>query len=572
MKTFPCHLGSLLLALGGCLAVADHRAGAAGVTVLSGSPVEVPEATFFAFDDHSIPFRRNLHLTMVAPEKHGSSVLQRGPKGSFDELRAEYYGTVIKIAGTYRMWYVGYGFADPAVRTYQGVAVNVGYAESPDGVHWTKPNLGLVEFHGNTANNIVAIEPEDYTRRYQDRNIHVLFDPEDPDPTRRYKMLMYVPYSGAGGGGRCTMVPLLSADGLRWRYAVPVKLVSESRRDQPPQPRFERSSIVMPAEHLEGGSLIKLGGIYYANGQNLNLPDGTATDRVMSTFWSSDFVHWNPEKALSFVRFNYDPRQHATGAVRTVALQGDGEQVHEGAALWNRGNVLVGIYGRWQGGKGLGSSHIDLGLITSVDAIHFAEPDPNFVFAARGKPGEWDSGGVLQGQGFQNIGGRTYIWYGSWNLTASGDTFDLAADMLASHGEIGLLTLREDGFGYFSVLDPGTAEPKDTFGTGEGSLLTAPFRVSGGAAGLFLNVDAVTSGGVAVELLDGRGVPIPGYGLADFAPLAEGGVRKAASWKNHADIPLGGPYRLRVALKHGNGGSPRLYALYVAAAPAGSGP
>ena len=386
---------------------------AAGVLVLSGCPAEVPEATFFSFDDHSIPFRHNLHLTMAAPEKHGPAVVHRGPRGSFDELRAEYYGTVIKASDHYRLWYVGYGFTDPNVRTFEGVSVHIGYAESRDGINWIKPNPGLVSFHGSTANNIVAIEPEDYTRGYPDRNIHVLFDGSDPDPSRRYKMMLYVPFSGRVGPAHCTMVPLLSADGLRWRYALPVKLVMESENGHPAQPYFDLSSIVMPEEHLEGGSLIRYGGIYYENGQNLNLQDGSMTGRVMSTFWSSDFVHWNPEKALSFVRYGYDPREHGADAPQTVALSGNGEQVHEGAALWNRGNTIVGIYGRWEGGKGLGSSHIDLGLITSVDALHFSEPDPGFVFATPGPRGQWDSGGVLQGQGFQNVGGRTYFWYGS---------------------------------------------------------------------------------------------------------------------------------------------------------------
>lgn len=54
------------------------------------------------------------------------------------------------------------------------------YAESKDGVHWVKPNLGLVEFDGSTENNILY------------KNVHgtsVLYDPGDRDPKRRYKLL-----------------------------------------------------------------------------------------------------------------------------------------------------------------------------------------------------------------------------------------------------------------------------------------------------------------------------------------------------------------------------------------------
>ena len=41
------------------------------------------------------------------------------------------YGSVILEGGRYRMWY----FARPGV----------GYAESADGIHWTRPELGLVK-------------------------------------------------------------------------------------------------------------------------------------------------------------------------------------------------------------------------------------------------------------------------------------------------------------------------------------------------------------------------------------------------------------------------------------------
>ena len=52
------------------------------------------------------------------------------------------------------------------------------YAESEDGLHWRKPELGLIEFNGNTRNNLVQ------------RGAHgagVFFDPTDADPARRYQ-------------------------------------------------------------------------------------------------------------------------------------------------------------------------------------------------------------------------------------------------------------------------------------------------------------------------------------------------------------------------------------------------
>ena len=58
-------------------------------------------------------------------------------------------GTVRKEGDLYRMWYQSH-MPIPIARTY----VNL-YAESQDGVHWTKPVLGRYEdFDGSLNNNI----------------------------------------------------------------------------------------------------------------------------------------------------------------------------------------------------------------------------------------------------------------------------------------------------------------------------------------------------------------------------------------------------------------------------------
>ena len=55
------------------------------------------------------------------------------------------------------------------------------YAESKDGIHWEKPNLGLVEYNGLKDNNII------WSRR-----IHqgwIMLDTHEKDPANRYKGL-----------------------------------------------------------------------------------------------------------------------------------------------------------------------------------------------------------------------------------------------------------------------------------------------------------------------------------------------------------------------------------------------
>ncbi len=59
---------------------------------------------------------------------------------------------------------------------------------------------------------------------------------------------------------------------------------------------------------------------------------------------------------------------------------------------------------------------INQGFVISNDGIHFREPAHEFVFLKVGPDGTWDEGGSMQGQGFENVGDKTYIYYGSGDL------------------------------------------------------------------------------------------------------------------------------------------------------------
>lgn len=79
--------------------------------------------------------------------------------------------------------------------------MGVCYAVSKDGLQWDKPALGLVEFEGSTKNNLVLRGPH---------GAGVFRDSHDPDPSRRYKMLLQ---------GRSTSGSF-SPDGLHWTAPV----------------------------------------------------------------------------------------------------------------------------------------------------------------------------------------------------------------------------------------------------------------------------------------------------------------------------------------------------------------
>src|SRR6202041_971415 len=153
------------------------------------------------------------------------------------------------------------------------------------------------------------------------------------------------------------------------------------------------------------------GPLYYLSGQNhpphdAGLSDGSPAGRLMKIFFSADFRHWSGGRALGFYRSDYESKPLHFG-----------EEVHMGAGLWNRGNVILGLYGRWhgetlaarrvQGGPRLRGLKIDLGLVVSNDAVHYREPVGNYVMVPRGPDGAWDSEAVLQANAFANTATET---------------------------------------------------------------------------------------------------------------------------------------------------------------------
>jgi len=115
---------------------------------------------FFAFDDHAIPWHYNTKVTLLRAEKHPANpVLRTGPPGSPDHGHAILYGSVLHIA---QVPHVVLGMIERELKSGQapGWWRPMCYAESEDGIHWTKPDLGLVEFNGNTRNNICLIESD----------------------------------------------------------------------------------------------------------------------------------------------------------------------------------------------------------------------------------------------------------------------------------------------------------------------------------------------------------------------------------------------------------------------------
>ena len=141
------------------------------------------------------------------------------------EGRLELFGTVRRNPdGSFRMWYQGMGGMGVArmgldlTGTHledlnfdlKNLQYSICYATSHDGVHWVRPNLGLVEHNGTTDNNIVISNAA---------FANVIEDTRDPDPNRRYKSLFFEDQDWEALGSPHIdqgVSVAFSPDGLRW--------------------------------------------------------------------------------------------------------------------------------------------------------------------------------------------------------------------------------------------------------------------------------------------------------------------------------------------------------------------
>ena len=116
------------------------------------------------------------------------------------------YPNVFYAEGKWRLYYGCAGKDSPG---RGGIA----YAESIDGIHWVRPNLGIVEFNGSTENNLICDGRIllDEWKCIKLNDAYVFYD-ENPDCPKdeKYKMIM--------SDGNKGLASLLSEDGLHFKF------------------------------------------------------------------------------------------------------------------------------------------------------------------------------------------------------------------------------------------------------------------------------------------------------------------------------------------------------------------
>ena len=125
------------------------------------------------------------------------------------------YYNIMKDGNLYRMYYLGWKMLNPSKTEHTGSDIKVCYAESRDGIHWTRPDLHIKNYDGDTNNNII-LDREDGIC-----NDFFAFKDENPKstPAKKYKAVAEMPDG--------TLWSFISKDALHWKK---FRLVSKKGR------------------------------------------------------------------------------------------------------------------------------------------------------------------------------------------------------------------------------------------------------------------------------------------------------------------------------------------------------
>jgi hypothetical protein len=488
-----------------------------------------------AIDDHSLPLKRHLcyYLSKPTPRIEPVMTPSRDDPNAPDYLATQFYGTVLYDQDRYRMWHYAINPGEKPGQLHEGP---ICYAESLDGLRWTKPNLGQVLFNGSRDNNAIDL-PDDSTE-----GAFVIRDENDPDPGRLYKMV----YEARPPNRPWYSVrTATSFDGLHWS----------------PGP-------VLPIDDgLEPCSFYRHNGLYIVNAQFAprGVSEGGHRAGRQGHVWiSTDFDRWLQESVASFAL-----PEPADPSLR--GLGGAYDQVHLGTAACSYGNALVGLYCIWHSRPGPGdwfgksTTSGDLGLVVSNDGMHFREPVKGHTYLSAAEdpvtpaPGHDFPTVLCQANGFLNVGDETRIYHGRWRNAPDINpsiAMDAAKQNQARqhlyYGEVALATLPRDRWGALGLF-PDQAE---------GSVWSCPVRLPERGCQVLLNAEDAHA--MRVEVSGERFALLPAYSGEECGQAQESGFEAVVNWPAGSLAALEGQtVRFRFHLARSRSAEPRLYAVYL---------
>ncbi len=467
----------------GCLIASSSAAADQSAPLSIGSRREL-------FVDHFLIDRMdNVRLTLNRPRDEGVVLKFDQPwEGAFCG-----YCTILHAGNKFQVYYRGLPEAGQ-----DGSANEVYcYAESQDGMHFTKPELGLFEVHGTTRNNVILANAAPTTHNFSpliDRRSGV-------DERQRYKAL--------GGTMESGLIAYTSPDGIHWGRLQETPVLT---KEMVPFPyMFDSQNLAFWSE-AEGKYLC-----YFRVFQ-----DGIR--RICRTT-SDDFLHWDQSVLMQY--------RHHGGDAPVEHLYTNQTHPYVRAP-----HIYVAIAARFMPGRQVLTD--DEARTINVNPAYFRDTSDAIFMTSRG--GEiYDrdllSGFIRPGIGPHNWVSRTN--YPALNVVQTSDTemsVYVNQDYAQPTAHLRRYSLRLDGFASVRAEYEG------------GEFVTKPIVFDGRQ--LAINFATSAAGSMRVEIMDEQGQPMPGYSLGECREQIGNELERIVSWQSGADVkPLAGRHvRLRFVM------------------------
>jgi hypothetical protein len=444
------------------------------------------------------PLRREIAVVHDAPWE--------GNGGGYHTV---FYDPDYKETGRYRMYYHAWHIPSDGRQSHP---LFIGYCESKDGIHWEKPDLGLVEFNGSKANNIVMA-----TINGKECHDLSVFKDTNPDVEEGAE------YKAVGRGQNPTgLYAFKSPDGIHWTAYNGSKPVMTGHP-------FDTQNLAFWDPNI---------GKYRAYIREF---DNARRDIMMAT--SDDFVHWSKRVWLQYP--GAPQEQLYTNQIKPY-YRAPHLLIGFPARYVDRGWIdatrrLPSLELREQRAKThprYGSAVTDGLFMTSRDGLTFRRWNEAFLPPGLRTKHNWAYG-------------DNYI---AWHVVETASPEDDSPRELSLYAVESYFTGKFSRLRRYSLRLDGFASvfaPRDG-----GEFVTKPLTFSGNK----LNINFATSaaGSIRVEIQDAAGKPLDGYGLADSEEIFGDAIEYAVRWKKGTDVgPLADkPVKLRFVLREAD-----LYAL-----------
>jgi hypothetical protein len=376
------------------------------------------------------------------------------------------------------------------------------YATSLDGVHWDRPELGLHEVMGTRQNNVVVGDDHHNGLGHWESTLK---DPIETDPRRRYKALGWSSFDW--DGPLSGIYSMTSPDGLRWTHS--------------PEPVFhfhprKETSDLGPVGDAQSLMIDTLRRRYVAGLR-------TSPDRSQSV--SQDFSTWTRPRVCLRAR---------PGEIANTIYN------HVGFVYGDRYLGFLTYFARDPN-----DPLLTVRLLSSRDGETWQRPDTSAPLLDVGAVGEWDRFVLmLTGAPPIRVGDKLYLYYRG--MASRHKPYDGKDEPFHEGGGLGLATLRQDGFASLDASYDG------------GRVTTKPFRTHGRELRVNAKADC---GRLRVEVLDERGIALPGFGRNECRVMQTDRVNEPMAWKETGSLEKvqGRAIRLRFHLEN-----VRLYAYRIA--------